>query len=71
MPTWPAAGERHVIVSGAGAIVTLHALVAVLAPAPFASVTFTVKLPVAVGVPLISPVAALSDSPAVSVPTIA
>ena len=33
-----------------GATVTLHALVAVLAPAPFASVTLTVKLPVAVGV---------------------
>ena len=50
---------------------TLHALVAVLAPAPFESVTFTVKLPVAVGVPLIWPVAASSVSPAGSVPTIA
>jgi hypothetical protein len=69
-PTWPVAGDTHEIVSAAGAIATLHALVAVLAPAPFESVTLTEKLPVAVGVPLIWPVAVFSVSPAGSVPTI-
>ena len=70
-PTWAVAGDTHAIVSGGGAIVTRHALVAVLAPAPFESVTFTVKLPVAVGVPVIAPVPAFSDSPAGNVPSIA
>jgi hypothetical protein len=38
--------------------------------APFASVTFTVKLPEAVGVPVIAPVEEFSARPAGSVPTI-
>ena len=38
--------------------------------APFASVTFTAKVPAAVGVPVIAPVELFSVNPAGSVPTI-
>ncbi len=63
-PTSPTVVAAQVAERGALMVRMQEVLVA-----PFASVTFTLKLPLAVGVPVISPVAAFSVRPAGSVPT--
>ena len=50
-------------------IVALIVIAQAVPVAPFASVTFTEKVPDAVGVPVIAPFDAFSERPAGSVPT--
>ena len=64
-PTSPIVTDEHTALS-AGAIVIVHPL----DDTPLASVTFTLKVPDAVGVPVTAPFDAFSVSPAGNVPLI-
>ena len=63
-PTVPVVFAAHV--TETGALIVIEQAVPV---APLESVTFTWKVPEAVGVPVIAPVEAFNASPAGSVPT--